>query len=281
MRGPHTGLQHVRVRVARQDGQVRPRAAQHAWASIGGRSRHCCKLAAVAGSSGEPRRPRRAWGTRAPAHHERLHTRCSAHRIWDLATRQQRAILEGHTAVVSCVAISPDGTRCLAGSYDDTIRCVGGAACVSHGTGAVLHPCKTPRSLHTLLPCPVCARPCSIWDLATAQRVGTLSGHEWGVTSVSYCPDGTTCVSGSGDETIRCGDCASHWFTRSLRHVLRRCLPQQLVPPALCVQCRRVWDLASCTARVVTPGIGSYINCVVASPVGDCCLSASWDDSLR
>lgn len=44
---------------------------------------------------------------------------------------------------------------------------------------------------------------CSIWDLATAQWTATLVGHEWGLTGLSLTSDGATCISSSGDETIK------------------------------------------------------------------------------
>ncbi len=43
-------------------------------------------------------------------------------RVWDLATGQSIATLEGHSARVWSVAFSPDGTRLASGSSDQTIR---------------------------------------------------------------------------------------------------------------------------------------------------------------
>ncbi len=42
--------------------------------------------------------------------------------VWDMETGKEKSKLEGHTDVVSCVAISPDGKMIVSGSNDQTIR---------------------------------------------------------------------------------------------------------------------------------------------------------------
>ena len=43
-------------------------------------------------------------------------------RIWDVATGQQRATLNGHTGGVRAVAVAPDGSWLASGSGDGTVR---------------------------------------------------------------------------------------------------------------------------------------------------------------
>ena len=43
-------------------------------------------------------------------------------RLWDVASREQLAVLEGHTDSVETVAWSPDGRMLASGSWDGTIR---------------------------------------------------------------------------------------------------------------------------------------------------------------
>jgi WD40 repeat protein len=43
-------------------------------------------------------------------------------RIWDVATGQERATLNGHTDVVSTDAVAPDGSWLASGSLDKTVR---------------------------------------------------------------------------------------------------------------------------------------------------------------
>ncbi|KAE9384028.1 WD40 repeat-like protein, partial [Gymnopus androsaceus JB14] len=76
--------------------------------------------------------------------------------------------LKGHEDSVLSVAFSPDGTRIVSGSHDDTIR---------------------------------------IWDATTGAQIGDpLKGHEHLIWSVAFSPDGTRIVSGSDDHTIRIWD---------------------------------------------------------------------------
>jgi len=42
-----------------------------------------------------------------------------------------------------------------------------------------------------------------LWDLASATRVGTLTGHTKAVTSVAFSPEGAVLASASHDRTVR------------------------------------------------------------------------------
>ncbi|KAF5378036.1 hypothetical protein D9757_011523 [Collybiopsis confluens] len=77
-------------------------------------------------------------------------------------------ILSMLSSTVSSVAFSPDGTRIVSGSHDNTV---------------------------------------SIRDARTGIQVGeTLQGHDQEVTSVAFSTDGTRIVSGSWDNTVRIWD---------------------------------------------------------------------------
>jgi len=75
--------------------------------------------------------------------------------------------LMGHTDIVSSASFSPDGTKVVSGSYDQTVR---------------------------------------IWDAVTGECEQTLEGHSDDVNSASFSPDGTKVVSGSDDKTVRIWD---------------------------------------------------------------------------
>jgi len=77
------------------------------------------------------------------------------------------ATLRGHERAVISVAFSPDGTRVVSGSFDNTIK---------------------------------------LWDAASGEVVATLRGHEDAVFSVAFSPDGTRVASGSWDKTIKLWD---------------------------------------------------------------------------
>ena len=84
-------------------------------------------------------------------------------RLWDLATGSWHKWDRPRNAVY-CVAVSPDGTQALSGSY---------------GQDALL-----------------------LWEIATGTSI-VWEGHTDRVTAVVFSPDGTKAVSGSFDKTIR------------------------------------------------------------------------------
>ena len=72
-------------------------------------------------------------------------------------------LLIGHKDAVLTVAYSPDGTRLVSGSWDNTVR---------------------------------------IWNSRTGDLLSILNGHSHSVDSVAYSFDGARIVSGSDDSTI-------------------------------------------------------------------------------
>jgi cytochrome c len=83
--------------------------------------------------------------------------------IWTAGNAQPDAVLEGHTAPIVALAVSPDGTTLASASWDQTVR---------------------------------------LWPLAGgAPRV--LDGHTQNVNGVAFAPDGRTLVSVSYDQSLR------------------------------------------------------------------------------
>ncbi|MDY7004878.1 MAG: WD40 repeat domain-containing serine/threonine-protein kinase [Cyanobacteriota bacterium] len=83
--------------------------------------------------------------------------------VWNLETRKELGIIEGHTNDVVAIALSQDGDILASGSYDGTIK---------------------------------------IWYLATETEL-TLQSHFMRVTSIAISPDGEKLVSGSSDDSIK------------------------------------------------------------------------------
>ena len=98
-------------------------------------------------------------------------------KLWDGATKEEIASLEGHTDRVNSVVFSPDGTRLASASDDDTVK---------------------------------------LWDVATRAEIASLEGHTDRVNSVVFSPDGTRLASASDDDTVKLWDVATRAEIASL-----------------------------------------------------------------
>jgi hypothetical protein len=79
-------------------------------------------------------------------------------------------VLAGHTDTVTSVAFSPDGTKILTGSMDQTAR---------------------------------------LWETASGKQLSTLEGHIDPIWKVAFSPDGSRILIGSRDQTARLWETAS------------------------------------------------------------------------
>ncbi|MEU6411502.1 caspase family protein [Microbispora sp. NPDC046933] len=85
-------------------------------------------------------------------------------RVWDVATGEVVAVLNGHTGHVNAVAFSPDGARLATAGDDTTVR---------------------------------------VWDVATGEVVAVFTGHTGPVKAVAFSPDGARLATAGEDTTIR------------------------------------------------------------------------------
>ncbi|KIM27690.1 hypothetical protein M408DRAFT_310548 [Serendipita vermifera MAFF 305830] len=160
-------------------------------------------------------------------------------------------VIVGHGKMVSSVAFSPDGTRIVSGSWDDTIR---------------------------------------VWDAETGEMVaGPFEGHTGVVNSVAFSPDGTCIVSGSGDDTIRVWDAETaemvagpfEGHTNAVISVAFSPDGSRIVSGSY-DKTVRVWD-AETAEMVAGPfeGHTNIVNSVAFSPDGTRIVSGSCDNTIR
>jgi len=85
------------------------------------------------------------------------------HLLQELCKGQHTAVLTGHTATVTCVAISPDGERAVSGGMDATLH---------------------------------------FWDLRSGSSIRNVKAHGTVVWSVAFTPDGQQVVSAGADGKV-------------------------------------------------------------------------------
>ena len=125
-------------------------------------------------------------------------------------TGQPIASLRGHTQRPWNAFFSPDGTRVVTVSADQTLRLWdatdGDLIAVLRGHKAEVRNAAfaAQRSLLASLSTDGEAR---IWDMELAERNGILRGHERFVYDVAFSPDGTRAASASWDGAVRLLGC--------------------------------------------------------------------------
>ena len=114
--------------------------------------------------------------------------------------------LAGHLNSVCSVAYSPDGTKIISGSFDNTIKiwdantgeCLQTLEGHSHYVWSVAYSPDGTKIVSGSYDNTI-----KIWDANTGACLQTLTGHSGGVESVAYSPDGTKIISGSWDRTVK------------------------------------------------------------------------------
>lgn len=139
--------------------------------------------------------------------------------VWDVTTGQQKQVLKGHPRQVCFLAISLDGRRIAAGSYNSGIVTIwdanSGAMIQSFTLGGTECIALSPDG--KMLAIGGSTRVIKLFDVQSGKLLKTL-GHKGTVTSVAFHPHGKRLVSGSEDCTIKLWDVRTGQLKKTLEH---------------------------------------------------------------
>jgi WD40 repeat protein len=199
-----------------------------------------------------------------------------------------------HNNRVSSVCFSPDGSKIVSGSYNQTI-CIWDIASQKVAIGPisigshVYSVAFSPDGQHIVSG--AYGKPyIRLWDAQTGRQVSRkFHGHTWCVCSVAFSPDGRRIASGSGDMTIRIWDTQLGKLLVGPIKGHTSCIRSVVFSPNGTSIASggydhtvRVWD-ATTGALIAGPFLGhsGFVIAVAFSPQGRWIASGSWDHDIR
>ena len=112
-------------------------------------------------------------------------------------------------------------------------------------------------------------------------------GHISSVSSVAYSPDGKTCISGSGDRSLKLWDISTGACIRTFLghdHFVRSVAYSPDGKTCLSASwdsTLKLWDISSGSSIMTFTGHQYFVRSVAFSPDGNTCVSGSWDQSIK
>lgn len=183
--------------------------------------------------------------------------------LWDVATGKERATLPDHRGPIWSVAYSPDG-RCLA---------------VASGVVPAVAERAMDRQVGEIC----------LWDLSGRQprEHARLSGHEYGILSVAFSPDGTSLASGGFDRVAKLWgvETGLEWATLSGHKgwvaTVAFSPDGAMLATGSHDQTIKLWDTETGQELVTLPGHTGNVYSVAFSPDGSRLASGSLDGTVR
>ncbi len=210
-------------------------------------------------------------------------------RLWDVETGRELRRLDGHTALVSSVAFSPDGRKALSGGYDHTV------VLWDLQTGQEVKRFKGPmRYINHVAFSPagrrvlVCAeKSIRIFNVQTGQEVRRLEGHAGSVLTAIFSPDGGQVLSAGDDRTLRLWDVESGQEVRKLEghsgsvRSLAFAGERRRALSGSADRTVRLWDLATGRELARFDQHADPVISVTATPDGQYVLSGSRESVIK
>src|SRR5580698_4662708 len=198
--------------------------------------------------------------------------------------------ITGHTERVRSVAYSPDGTRIVTASFDNTARIwdatTGQQVMQLNGhTDRLRYTAFSPDGLRVVTASH--DKTARIWDAVTGRQIVQLNGHTDAVRSATFSSDGSRVVTGSYDGTARIWDAATGKQLTLLAGHSDRVTSAGFSPDGTRVvtacfdRTAHIWDVATGKEIRVLSGHTGQLTWAVFSPDGRRVATASYDKTAR
>lgn len=192
--------------------------------------------------------------------------------------------------MITSVALSPDGTYALSGSWDNTLKlwevATGRLLRTSYGHGAPVRSVAFSPDGASVLSASF-DKTVKLWDMATGRVIRTFEGHSGFVASAAFSRDGARVLSGSRDKTLRLWDTATGQLIRTFEGHSDALLFVAFSPDGSRVlsgssdKTLRMWDAATGQPIRTFEGHSDEVRSVAFSPDGSRVLSGSNDKTVR
>jgi WD40 repeat protein len=194
-----------------------------------------------------------------------------------------------HSDLVCSAAYSPDGTRIVSASWDETVRDWDAATgrlihTLSGHSDTVISAAYSPDGSRIVSASN--DKTVKIWDTATGNLIRTLSGHSDDVNSAAYSPDGSRIVSASNDKTVKIWDTATGNLIRILSGHSYWVKSAAYSPDgsrivSISDNTMKVWDAATGDLIRTLSGHSQPVSSATYSPDGRRIVSASEDNTVK
>lgn len=211
-------------------------------------------------------------------------------KLWNAETGEEVNNLEGQSAAVSCMALSPDSKWIVTGNEDNALTlwdAKGGKVerRFEGHDGIVYSVAFSPDAKQIVSASQ--DQTVKLWDAKTGEEVRSFEGHTDSVLSVAFSPDGESIISASQDKTLKLWKVEDGKVLHSLEGHKAGVLSAAFSPLGTWIvsgsedKTLRVWDAKSGKEEKILKGHKGGVVSVSYSTIKPWILSGSEDGTLK